>query len=121
MTKKKKTRRSDLEFPALSPQHNLRSRYDEIEDVASYAGSLSNEDKAWLNSFIEEEVCANFNHKGVKLNDETDATVRSRIYGRNNQRNRCIYTQEVSKGSLNYLEDLDVDKENGLDAEESYE
>jgi len=121
MTKKKKTRRSDLEFPALSPQHNLKSRYEEIEDLASYANTLSKEDRAWLNAFAEEEICSNFKHSGPKLNDETDPAVRSRIYGRNNQRNRCIYTQETAQGTMNFLEEIDVDKEDGLETEESYE
>jgi hypothetical protein len=118
---KKKSRRSDLEFPALSPQHNLKSRYNEIEDLASYADTLSKEDRAWLNAFSEEEICSNFKHNGQKLNDESDPVVRSRIYGRNNQRNRCIYTREESQNSLQVLDDLDIDKENGLEQEESYE
>lgn len=122
MTKvKKKSRRSDLEFPALSPQHNLRTRYDEIEDLASYAHTLSKEDRAWLNSFAQEEICANFNHPGVKINDQSDSETRSRIYNRNNQRNRCIMSREKSMGQLNYLEDLDIDNTEAAIVEDNYE
>lgn len=118
---KKKSRRSDLEFPALSPQHNLRTRYDEIEDLASYADTLSKEDKAWLNSFAQEEICANFKHSGVKLNDESDPATRSRIYNRNNQRNRCIMSRETAQNTMNYLEDLDIDNSQAAETEDDFE
>lgn len=99
-----------MKYPALSPKHNLKSRYNEIEDLASYAHTLSDEDKAWLNSFAEEYICSNFKHSGTKLHDETDPKVRSAIYGRNNQRNRCIMTIEQSQNKLLYLEDQDIDR-----------
>lgn len=121
MTKKKKTSRQSLKYPALSPQHNLLTRFDEIEDVASYAHTLNEKDREWLNSFIEEEVCANFNHKGPKLNDQNDPATRSRIYDRNNARNRCIYTREKAQSCLNYLEDLDIDREEVASEEDNYE
>lgn len=105
----KKNKRSDTKYPALDPSLNLKSRYEEIEDLASYAHTLSDKDKAWLNSFASEEICASFNHAGPKLNDESDPAVRSRIYGRNNQRNRCIMSRETAQGTLNYLEDIDID------------
>lgn len=111
MVEKKKNKRSDTKYPALKASLNLKTRYEEIEDLESYAHTLSEEDKAWLNSYSEEEICANFNHKGPKLNDQSDPKVRSRIYGRNNQRNRCIYTKELAQGTLNSLEEMDVDKE----------
>ena len=116
--------RSGMKYPALDPKVNLKSRYEEIEDLFSYKDRLNDEEKAWLNSFSEEEICANFNHKGVKLNDQSDAKVRSRIYNRNNERNRCIHTIQKAQGALNYLDDLDIDKErvredhNGYDEED---
>lgn len=111
MTKKVKTRRNQLKYPALSPEHNIKTRYEEISDVASYANTLSEKDKAWLNSFMEEEVCANFRHNGEKLNDESDPTTRSRIYGRNNQRNRCIHTREAAQNALVDISEIDFDNE----------
>lgn len=121
MTKKTKTRRNQLKYPALSPEHNLKTRYEEIQDVASYAHTLPPEAKEWLNSFIEEEVCANFKHNGIKLNDESDPETRSRIYGRNNQRNRCIYTREAAQNLLVNSDDIDFDNERGLEDEEQFE
>lgn len=119
--KKVKTRRNQLEYPALSPEHNLKTRYEEIEDVASYAHTLNAEEKAWLNSFVEEEICANFDHKGIKLNDQNDPVTRSRIYGRNNQRNRCIMTRENAQNLMENVDDIDFDNEKGLEAEESFD
>lgn len=119
--KKQKTRRNNLPYPALSPQHNLKTRYEEISDVASYAHLLNEEEKQWLNSFMEEEVCANFDHKGIKLNDKNDAATRSRIYNRNNERNRCIITREAAQGTMNYIEDMDLDNESKAIEEDDFE
>lgn len=107
-----------MEFPALNPEFNLKTRYEEIEDVASYANTLSYEDKAWLNSFMEEEVCANFNHKGIKLNDSNDSATRSRIYGRNNQRNRCIYTRTKAQNLMEDISGVDFDGEKNIGKDE---
>ena len=119
--KKAKNRRCDQKYPALSPHHNLKIRYEEIEDLASYAHTLSDEDRAWLNSFSEEEICANFDHRGVKLNNSSDPAVRKRIYDKNNHRNFCIMSREKAQGTLNSLEEMDIDNERGLEYEESFE
>lgn len=121
MSKKQKNRRSNLKYPALSPEHNLKTRYEEIEDLASYAHTLSEEDKAWLNAFASEEICASFDHKGPKLNDQNDPEVRKRIYGRNNQRNRCILTREMAQNTINYIDDLDIDNEDKYRDEDDFE
>lgn len=56
--KKKKTRRSEAEFPALDPKLNLKTRY-EILDY-DYLDKLSQEEKQWLNNFSAEYVNADF-------------------------------------------------------------
>ena len=109
--KKKKPSRSSVKYPALDPKYNLKSRYNEIEDLASYKDQLNDEEKAWLNAYANEEICANFNHKGPKLNDQSDPKVRSRIYNRNNERNRCIISREEAQGTLNSLDEIDIDHE----------
>jgi len=103
-TKKKPNKRSQAEFPGLNPKLNLKSRQEEIEDVASYAHTLSDKDKAWLNSYIEEEVNANFKHSGKKLNKSKKN--KKRIYNKNNARNRDVYTRAQASGQINYLEDV---------------
>ena len=118
MTEKKETntksagkkKRKDNPFAALDPTLNLKSRYNEIEDLASYADTLPKEAKEWLNAYSEEEIIGNRYHKGQKLNDFEDPKTRSRIYNRNNARNRCIYTQQESQQTLNYLPDLEKDE-----------
>ncbi len=115
---KKKQVRSKTKYPALVPSLNLKTRVEEIEDLASYANQLNEEEKEWLNAFASEEICASFNHRGPKLNNQEDQAVRSRIYNRNNERNRCIYTQEKAQGTLNYLDELNIDEENQALAEE---
>lgn len=106
---------------ALNPKKNLRTRQEEINDIASYAHTLSKEDKEWLAAFVEEEINAKFDHTGPKLNDTTDQKVRSRLYDRNNARNRCIYTREVAQGAMNYLEDMDLDKNRNAEKEDDYD
>ena len=110
-----------MKYPALSPQHNLLTRFEEIEDLASYAHTLPEKDKEWLNSYSEEEICSNFHHKGPALNDSSDPEVRSRIYGRNNERNRCIFTREKAQNCMNYLEDMDIDREEQASHEDDFE
>lgn len=105
-----KKRRRDNPFAALDPKLNLKTRYNEIEDLASYADTLPIEAKEWLNAYAEEEIIGNRYHKGEKLNDFEDPKTRSRIYNRNNARNRCILTREEAQGTLNYLAELEKDE-----------
>jgi len=114
----KKNNRNRTRYPGLDPSLNLKTRQEEIEDLYDYADKLNDEEKAWLNAFSNEEICANFNHKGPKLNDQSNPSVRSRIYNRNNERNRCIMTREKAQGCLNYLEDLDLDNSELAEEEE---
>lgn len=88
----------------MKPEKNLKTRYEEIEDIASYANTLPDDAKRWLAAFSEEEICANFNHEHEKLNTSTED--KRRIYGRNNQRNRCVFTRQKAQGqdNMDYLE-----------------
>lgn len=75
--------------------------------------------KEWLNSFVEEYVNANFNHKGIKIIKKTEG--KRERYRANNYRNNDLYTKEKAQGMLNYLEDVkeplvdDFDLELSLD------
>lgn len=102
VAKKKKTRRSQFKYPAVEPSVNLITRKEEIEDVKSYFNQLSEEEKEWMNSFMEEETCANFNHNGPKINKTKKE--KKRIYDKNNARNRCIYTREKAQNKLKMVE-----------------
>lgn len=97
-----KNKRSSYYYPALVPNVNLKTRQEAINDVRSYFDKLSPEEKEWMNSFMEEENNANFNHKGPKLN--TTKEEKKKIYNRNNARNRCIFTREKAQGLLTFVE-----------------
>ncbi len=105
--KKRKSRRSQAKYPALRPELNLKSRYDEID--YDYIHLLNKDEKEWLNNFTEEYVNANFQHKGEAI--MTTKEEKKERYNRNNSRNRCIYTKSKAGGKLSYLEDLSLDKE----------
>lgn len=84
---KKKTRRSEVKYPALDPKYmpKVRQEYADID----YVDQLTEDEKAWLNKFIDEELNASFK------NDERDLTQdpekKREIYANNNARNRCLY------------------------------
>lgn len=107
--KKKRTRRNKTKYPALNPELNLKSRYEEIVDIASYADKLSEKDKEWLNAFTEEYVNANFNHNGPKIHKKK--AQKKEIYTRNNARNRDVWTKAKASGTGVYLEDIKKEKD----------
>jgi uncharacterized protein YecE (DUF72 family) len=111
MTKVRKQKKN-LKHRALKPNLNLKTRWEEIQDLASYADTLSEEDRDWLNRFAEEYICANFRHKGETIHKNEEQI--KEIYTRNNARNRCIFTREKAQGILNYLEEI-TDDEDVLD------
>lgn len=102
---KKKTRRSNQKYPTLNPGYNLKSRADML--AIDYVDQLSEKDKEWLNAFNEEEVNANLDHKGPKINNRTKKT-RSRIFDANNARNRCILTGIKARGEDYTLRDTET-------------
>ena len=100
----KVSKRDRAKFKALRPDVNLKNRTDEIADLASYAGQLSEEEKEWLNAFSNEYICSNFNHSGPKLH--TTAQEKKICYDRNNARNRCIQTRKTIMNDLISFEEL---------------
>lgn len=104
---KKKSRRSNTEHPALKPSLNLKTRYEEIEDLSSYANrtdidtlTLSDEDRDWLNKFAEEYVNDKLNRKNLKKNIHNTEKLKKTCDDRNNARNRDILTQVKAYGKL---------------------
>lgn len=107
--KRKINRRNQVEYPGLEPKYNLRTRQEEIQDIATYVHKLSDKEKAWLNSFVEEEINANFSHSGRKF---TKSKKKQReIYTRNNARNRDIYTRAKAQNKLTSLDDIGLKRE----------
>jgi hypothetical protein len=104
---KKKTKRSRDKYKNLKPELNLKTRYEEIADVASYAKTLSPKDKAWLDHFMKEYTGASLNKNPKKRMDPSDEWKKT-CYDRNNARNRDIVTRQKAQNMMNYLEELPV-------------
>ena len=102
----------------MIPELNLKTRYDEIADINSYIHLLNDEEKAFMNSYVEEVICANFHHSGKKLHDFEDPKVRSEIYLLNNSRNRDVYSRETAQGKLAYIAELEEQDESDTKLEE---
>lgn len=94
--KGKNSKRSRAKYPALLPEYNLKTRFDEID--YDYIHKLSNEEKEWLNRFTEEYINAEFRHSGEKLHNT--AELKKSCYDKNNARNRCIYTKAKASNQL---------------------
>lgn len=132
-------KRSDFEFPSLEPSVNLGKRREEVEDVASYTHKLNAEEKAWLNQFMKEyneattkdaifhndeilkdrngETIMTTNRWGEVDDKSVPMTARKLCTDRNNQRNRCQYTEAVAANRLNLVEN-DFEMESILHGEE---
>lgn len=102
---KKINRRNQAQYPALSPELNLKTRYKELD--FDYLDKLSDKDKAWLNNFAEEYVHANLTHKGKKLHKTK--RLRKAVYDKNNARNRDLYTRTQAMGHHIRLDDIGPD------------
>lgn len=105
--KRKKSKRERTKYPALDPKLNLKTRYEEIADVAEYAHKLNEQELDFLNRFMEESVNANFNHKGKKIHKKDHQ--KKAIYRSNNARNKCILTRAKAYGDIKYFDDLERD------------
>lgn len=127
MKKRKKTRRNKAKYPALEPEFNLKMRKDLID--YDYLHKLTPEELKWLNSFTEEYINADFNHKGKRIhkkiiklkhikyknkNKEIDV-YKSDSYKRNNDRNSDIYTRMQASGKLLDLDSISNKKDTGFE------
>jgi hypothetical protein len=88
---------------------NLKTRYEEIEDIASYFHTLPPSAKNFMHSFVEEYVNANFKHKGKPIYTEVDD--KRAIYNRNNARNRDILTRSKASGQYIAIDDPNTQKD----------
>ena len=92
----KKSKRARQKYPAINPEVNLKTRYEEIMDVASYFHTLPDDAKKFMHSFVEEYVNAKFDHPGKKIHKTKEQ--KRAIYNRNNARNRDILTRAKASG-----------------------
>jgi hypothetical protein len=109
-------KRSRVKYPALDVQYNLKIRKEQID--FDYIDKLSEEEKLWLNNFMEEYNGANFKHKGKKLH-RTKAKKKD-CFDKNNSRNRDIYSIAKASETLNELTPLlDKKQRTSVDDEEN--
>lgn len=127
--KKSKSRRKNVKYPALDPIYNLKTRQEHYEDVFNYADKLNEEEKDYLNRFMEEYVNADFQHEGKRVHPKrikktkyktrrgkkTIDKYKKDAEDRNNARNRCLLTTARAFGGVDYLQGGD-----GLDEYEQH-
>lgn len=113
----KETKRSRSKYPALDPELNLKTRWEEIQDVKEYSNKLSEKDKEWLNKFMSEYVCDQLNRKNLKKNFHNTKRLKKSCDDKNNARNRDVYARAKASGTHRYIEDLN-NKEVEIDYEE---
>lgn len=92
--KKKKTRRSQSKYPALDPKFmpKVRREYLDID----YLDQLSDEEKEWLNKFMDESLNASFKNDGRDKIQDKDS--KRKVYSENNARNRDLYSIAKASG-----------------------
>lgn len=102
----RKTIRAATKNAALTKRFfsKVKQEYHDFD----YIHQLSEKDKAYLNSFIEEKLNARFNHDGKKLH-KTKAQKRA-IYTENNARQRDMYSNSKAQGMV-----IDIDPEKAMD------
>lgn len=86
---------------------NLKSRVDDIIDVASYADQLSPSELEWMNKFMEEYNNASFSKMNRKNLMKTKQE-KLDSYNRNNARNRDVYNRLKMNNDLVFIEDNDT-------------
>jgi uncharacterized protein (DUF3084 family) len=111
-------KRDRVKYPYLHPNLNLKSRQEEIEDIWNeYGKQLSDQDKAWLNKFIKEYICAQFDTKNINKNLHKSKKKIQECYKKNNDRNSCLYTKQKMLNRLTDLQSLN-DKDYVINSEE---
>lgn len=92
------TPRDKERYPALNFKRQVKLRKDYLDGIEEYVHLLSPDEKAWLNSFLEETVITNFKHKGKKFYKSKKA--KREFYNSNNARNRCMQTKAAAMHML---------------------
>lgn len=102
-----KSRRDGVKYPGLEGRFFSRVK-QEYHDI-DYAHKLNEKEKAWMNSFMEEDLGANFDHRGKKIYKNSNPK-RKASYRRNNYRNLDMYGQAKVQGKV-----VDTKIEDALD------
>lgn len=114
----KKTKRSKVKYPNLDPKLNLKSRQELID--FDYIHKLNEDEKKWLNQFVDEYINANFK-KRKRIHKPKKITIilksgKKRIkdaykldaYKRNNDRNHDLFTKAKITNSIVSLNNINT-------------
>lgn len=112
--KKPQSKRKSQKYPNLDPSVNLRTRWEEVNDIASYAHKLSPEEKEWANKFVGEYVHAALDYDNLENNLHNTKELKKSCTDRNNARNRDIFTRARASGSLVGLLDMHGEEDSGV-------
>lgn len=118
----KKTKRTTTKYPNLDPSLNLKSRQELID--FDYIDKLNEEEKKWLNQFVDEYINASFKRGRKRIHRPKKLVIvlksgKKRIkdqakvdaYKRNNDRNRDLYTRAKITGLMQNIDDLIIKTE----------
>ena len=86
MSRKTKKRRDQIEYVGFNPSYAPKTRR-EVLDI-DYFDQLNDEEKAWMNQFLEEYVGADLDFKNLKNNLHNTKKLKKDCTDRNNSRNR---------------------------------
>lgn len=95
---KKRHKYQKQKYPALNVAYQVANRR-ELLDV-DYIHKLSDKEKKWLDSFLQETVITNFDHDGKIL--IKDQETRRELYRDNNRRNNDVMSKLKTEGRLYY-------------------
>lgn len=112
--KKGRKKRESTKYPNLKVNVNLKTRYEEVEDVASYINKLSDSDKAWMDKFMGEYNNASLDVQNLDNNLHNTQELKKACQDKNNARNRCIYSRAKASGNLTSIDISIGSKNNSL-------
>jgi len=111
--KKSKSNYNKQKYASFNVKYQVGVRKELLSDI-DYIDKLSDEDKDWLNRYLQETVVANFNHGGESI--IKDQKLRREIYKENNKRNSDVYSLGKSKGSLFYNKEAESENQQTMDS-----
>ena len=114
--KRTKPPRGQVKYPAVDKKYTPKTRAEYLD--IDYFDQLNEEEKEFINKFYEEDLQASFKRDGSDLFDDTE---RKASYGRNNARNRCMYTRAKAMGRvMDSTNDVAYVREDGVNQQEDY-
>lgn len=101
--KKEKTRREQIQNVSVDPLYNLKSRTEEIADIASYFDTLSEKEQKFMLKYTENMVNASFDKKNAKNNLITMTYTKNLIKNYVNQYKKKTADKQVISFIKKYL------------------